>query len=717
MEWIWNMLRRLLNPDNLGGGMGLINLTHQLMNMMSNTVKAYKSIDAAAASMVRELGGGVNAIREISRATLSAVHDLELARKYNITSEELIRAQSSFAQAIGRNVQFSAGRRDENGRIIEGTSQKETMAAMMRAFGEQRTTDMLQNLELYGLGIDDVSKRMTTMFKTATKSGISFKNYTDAVVKNMKLAQNFTFKNGLKGLESMAKKAVELRMDMAQIEAFANKVNTLEGAVTTSAKLQVLGGPFAQIADPLAMLSEGLTDIEALQDRAIRMVGELGNFDKRTGEINLSAFDKQRLRVAAEAVGMSYNDLYQGAQSKARQNEVERQIRESVPGGEGSFNKDFLELLKNTAQFRNGQAIFSDGDKEYTMQELAGNPNLQKYLMDRYQDERKDVKDIALSVMSIDEKFDAIYKQMITGKAYAESEARYKEGGYTNLENVGRVLSNYNIDYNELGAAMNVFSHAFGAVMEDLTMAGLPELQKLPDFLDGILDIFKDFFSLPDFFNFSGTGNAPGDSEGWRGGAQWLSDWWNNGPGKWINEKLGIDTTETKGTTSTVTTTPSTGGTPPSTPAMALGGSIIGPSHAGGGVPIIAEGGEFVVNQKTMDNYGPLIEALNTQGAKQYHLGGYVSKISATATNGIQTYKISGREEPQKTEQRASESEPKKVEITVKGELYVRGDGSGKLDITKLINSQEFGSKVWSMIVDALPNNSEKAEAKRPTSV
>ena len=711
MEWLWNLLQRLLNPNNLGSGMGLINLTNDLMNMMRNTVNAYRGIDAAAASMVRELGGGVNAIREISRATLSAVHDLELARKYNITSEELIRAQSSFAQAIGRNVQFSAGRRDENGRIIEGTSQKDTMAAMMRAFGEQTTTDMLQNLELYGLGIDDVSKRMTTMFKTATKSGISFKNYTDAVVKNMKLAQNFTFKNGLKGLESMAKKAVELRMDMAQIEAFANKVNTLEGAVTTSAKLQVLGGPFAQIADPLAMLSEGLTDIEALQDRAIRMVGELGNFDKRTGEINLSAFDKQRLRVAAEAVGMSYNDLYQGAQSKARQNEVERQVRDSV--GEGAFNKDFLELLKNTAQFRNGQAIFSDGDKEYTMQELAGNQDLQRDLMSRFQDERKDVKDIALSVMSINDKFDAIYKQMITGKAYAESEARYKEGGYTNLENVGRVLSNYNIDYNELGAAMNVFSHAFGAVMEDLTMAGLPELQKLPDFMDSILDKFKEIFSLGDFFNWSGTGNAPGDSEGWRGGAQWLADWWNNGPGKWINEKLGIDTT-TKSTATAGSTTSSTtsGVSAPPVPEAALGGSVFGPSHAKGGVPIIAEGGEFVVNQKTMDNYGPLIEALNTQGAKQYHLGGYVSKISATATNGIQTYRVSGREETQKSRQ-TEELEPKDINVNIKlSDLFVRGDGTGKIDMQSLVNDSAFVNKIKEMILASLDNKSDIAEKK-----
>jgi len=711
MEWIWNLLQRLLNPANLGSGMGLINLTNELIHMLGNTVGAYKSIDAAAASMVRELGGGVNAIREISRATLSAVHDLELARKYNITSEELIRAQGNFARAIGRNVQFSAGRRDENGNIIEGTSQQETMAQMIRAFGEQTTADMLQNLELYGLGIDDVSKRMTTMFKTATKSGVSFKNYTDAVVKNMKLAQNFTFKNGLKGLESMAKKAVELRMDMAQIEAFANKVNTLEGAITTSAKLQVLGGPFAQIADPLAMLSEGLTDIEGLQDRAIRMVGELGHFDRKTGEIRVDSFDKVRLQQAAQAMGMSYNDLYNAAQSRARQNEVTKQIKESV--GEGSFDKDFLELLKNTAQFRNGQAIFSDGNNEYTMQELAADPQLQKDLMDKYQDERQDVKDIALSVMSIENKIEGINKQMITGKAYAESEARYKEGGATNLENVNRMLSNYNIDYNGLGSMLNIFSHAFGSIVEDLSMAGLEEIQKLPDFLDKVLDKFKSLTGLGDFLNFSGTGAAPEKAEGYYGYFQQFSDWFNNTVGKYIDEKISTGTA-TKSTTTSVSTTSQTTSDvqAPPTPSMALGGSIIGPSHAGGGVPIIAEGGEFVVNQKTMDNYGPLIEALNTEGAKQYHLGGYVSNINATATNGIQTYRVSGREETQRTRQ-TEEIGPKDINVNIKlSDLFVRGDGTGKIDMQSLVNDSAFVDKVKEMILASMDNKSDIAEKR-----
>ena len=54
-------------------------------------------------------------------------------------------------------------------------------------------------------------------------------------------------------------------------KSFADKVSTLQGAVETSASLQVLGGPFAQFSDPLGMLNEGLTDMESLFDRFQKM--------------------------------------------------------------------------------------------------------------------------------------------------------------------------------------------------------------------------------------------------------------------------------------------------------------------------------------------------------------------------------------------------------------------------------------------------------------
>ena len=78
----------------------------------------------------------------------------------------------------------------------------------------------------------------------------------------------------------MARKATEINLNMSQAAAFADKVSTVEGTITTGAQLQVLGGPFAQMADPIGMLYESLNDMEGLQDRMVQMFGNLGSFQK-----------------------------------------------------------------------------------------------------------------------------------------------------------------------------------------------------------------------------------------------------------------------------------------------------------------------------------------------------------------------------------------------------------------------------------------------------
>ena len=89
----------------------------------------------------------------------------------------------------------------------------------------------------------------------------------------------------------MAKKATAIKLDMQQVANFANNVDSVEKSITVASKLQVLGGPFAQMADPMGMLNESLNDMEGLQDRMVNMIGSLGTFNKTTGEVEVSSFD------------------------------------------------------------------------------------------------------------------------------------------------------------------------------------------------------------------------------------------------------------------------------------------------------------------------------------------------------------------------------------------------------------------------------------------
>lgn len=380
-------------------------LTKTVSEFSDKMVKAYKSIrnfvepwakaDDAASKFTKTLGGTKAAMDRLRKDTLDSVAT-GIGVKFNMSTEELLKVQQDYLKGIGRNISI-----DDNSR--------ESMAAIAR-ISQDAGVDGLgfaAQLENFGISMDKTGDHMGKMFAEASKSGISFQKYSDNVVKNIKLAQNYTFKNGIKGLESMAKKATALKIDMQQVANLADKVSTVEGALETSAKLQVLGGPFASMADPMGMLYEGLNDMEGLQDRIIKMVGGLGNFNKETGEVEVSAFNKQRIKAAAAAMGMDYGQLMESVNTQAKRGEIEKQIGSSVVASK--FDDDMKELIMNTGVIKDGKVGVNVNGKFKTLDEIKkGDRDI---LQQQTQSESEDIKQIAMDLRSLVYKEQGLKKQ------------------------------------------------------------------------------------------------------------------------------------------------------------------------------------------------------------------------------------------------------------------------------------------------------------------
>lgn len=380
-------------------------LTKTVSEFSDKMVKAYKSLrdfvepwakaDDAASKFTKTLGGTKAAMDRLRKDTLDSVAT-GIGVKFNMSTEELLKVQQDYLKGIGRNISI-----DDNSR--------ESMAAIAR-ISQDAGVDGLgfaAQLENFGISMDKTGDHMGKMFAEASKSGISFQKYSDNVVKNIKLAQNYTFKNGIKGLESMAKKATALKMDMQQVANLADKVSTVEGALETSAKLQVLGGSFASMADPMGMLYEGLNDMEGLQDRIIKMVGGLGNFNKDTGEVEVSAFNKQRIKAAAAAMGMDYGQLMESVNTQAKRGEIEKQIGSSVVASK--FDEDMKELIMNTGVIKDGKVGVNVNGKFKTLDEIKeGDRDI---LQQQTQSESEDIKQIAMDLRSLVGKEQGLKKQ------------------------------------------------------------------------------------------------------------------------------------------------------------------------------------------------------------------------------------------------------------------------------------------------------------------
>ena len=354
-----------------------------IYNEVQKLTDPWAKADHAASKYVKTVGMARKGMADLRRDTLINTTKNGLAHKYNIDPTELLEAQTNYIKGIGRNVRLS-------------NADQENMAAMRAVTGE-KGTELASLYENFGVSMSDTAGHVGKMFSDASKEGILFETYAENVSKNIKIAQNYTFKNGLKGLESMAKKATALKLDMQQVAAFADKVSTVEGAIDVSAKLQVLGGPFAAMADPLGMLNEGLTDMEGLQDRLVKMVGGMGSFDKSTGEVKVSAFNKARIKEAANAMGISYDSIMESVNAKAKRDEIDKQI--SASSTASALPDEMKELIKNSGTFKDGKAGVSIRGQFKSLDELSGKDY--EALKKETQPESEDIKDIATDLRSL----------------------------------------------------------------------------------------------------------------------------------------------------------------------------------------------------------------------------------------------------------------------------------------------------------------------------
>ena len=396
------------------GGSKIVNLINNINTALENTKSNLKGIyghvqhmiepwakaDEAASKYAKTIAMTAEGMKKLRKTAIENVVSQKIGIYYNVSTDELLKIQNDYAKAVGRGIRVD-------------DTQQESLAAM-HAVMNGKEIELAAAFENFGVSLNGVADHAGKMFADASKNGLSFEKYSDNVAKNIKIAQNYTFKNGLKGLESMAKKATAIKLDMGQVASFAEKVSTIEGAIDVASKLQVLGGSFAGIADPLGMLNEGLMDMEGLTDRVIKMIGGMGAFNKQTGEVEVSAFNKQRIKAAAQAMGMDYSQLMESVNAGAKREEITRQI--SASANATGLNNDMKELLKNSASFNEeGKAGVSINGQFKTLDELTN----EDYddLVKETQDQAADIKDIAKDLRSIKDMEEGTKKQYEANKA------------------------------------------------------------------------------------------------------------------------------------------------------------------------------------------------------------------------------------------------------------------------------------------------------------
>lgn len=390
--------------------------------------EAFGNIDKSAVSAYRTMGMSLSSMESMRKHAVAVADSMKTTRNFVADAADLLKLQSSYSAQLGRNIQLAG-------------AEMENLAAMKLLVGEEQAIKFTANFEKLGIDINSATKEMSELWGDAAKSGLNFTKYSAAVADNLHLAQQYTFANGVDGLKNMVKQSIAVRWNMQQTAAFAEKVSNVEGAITTSAQMSVLGGEFAKFANPMNMLYESLNDMESLNERLMKTFSQFATFNKQTNQIEVSAFDRMRIKAATQAMGLDYGQVMDSVYGMGRAKVAEEQLRGSM------LSDEYKTFLKNKAMIdrKDGRAYVNLMQKDGTYK--------QKYLDEGFSEEDKksmdlemrtesqDIKSIAKSALTIEEMLEVLKKEVFAKVAKWIEDKGGRDWVKAKIEQVGSFIS------------------------------------------------------------------------------------------------------------------------------------------------------------------------------------------------------------------------------------------------------------------------------------
>jgi uncharacterized protein YukE len=325
-------------------------------------------VDAKKSIGVKILEKGLQFIAGAGKYAWKAMNDLEeairpLNSQMQLNSQNLTNYTVSIGRASETTELFGKSSKDlgeiqskiftEMGRTQIMTSEEIIKtAAMAKLVGNEGAAKFVSDMDKIGASASTSHKYFEKIRNITGKAGVDLVKATSLVQDNIQKAQSYGFKNGVESLSRMAVKSLQLRMNMEQVFKFADKNRTLEGAITSGAQLQVLGGNFSQFANPLENMYNAHYDQEANMERMINMGLDRMHFDEKTGTMAFNSMpDRELSRAAATAMGVDFEDMIASWSRAGITKRIERDYDPSGSGRIGRFDKEESDVIKSKANW------------------------------------------------------------------------------------------------------------------------------------------------------------------------------------------------------------------------------------------------------------------------------------------------------------------------------------------------------------------------------
>jgi hypothetical protein len=262
----------------------------------------------------------------------------------------------------------------------------------------------LFDYENVGVGLSKSIENLEGATNRSLSLGLSARKVTQTMNSDISKLNEYGFQNGVRGLERMAQRSIEFRMNMESVFKIADKVFNPEGALDMVANLQALGGAFGDFNDPLKLMYMATNNVEGLQDALIGASESLATYNEEQGRFEITGINLRRAKAMAEELGVSYQDLSKGAIAAAERSSASIALMSTGL----MMKEEDREFLTNLARMEDGEmkivvpkSLMDEmgGQTEISLERLSETQK-QVLLSNREAFKEMDTKEIAMNQLT-----------------------------------------------------------------------------------------------------------------------------------------------------------------------------------------------------------------------------------------------------------------------------------------------------------------------------
>jgi len=324
---------------------GITDLTNTLGDGFKNLVDNASKFDDGVIKASRSLGQ-------------SLVMARSLEKDFAMVSEKIIQIGGDMddVYTIFKNVS------SEIGRTVYLSSQMLTNVALLSKVGvsEESMKPFFKLTDAIGGTYEEATQQQMNLVNQAKSYGLNVAQFMTSVSGQLTNINKYGFPNGVKDLAEMVAKSKMLGGNMSTAMSFADKImGSPETAMDAAAQLQTLGGSFASLADPMELLYLAQNDVKGLNDKLIEATRGLATFNEESGQFEISASERLRIRKSVEIFGGDVNSVIENATKLAKQEEIIKRLS-FAPEFRG-LGKEQQDILASYAQISKGGKVTIEG--------------------------------------------------------------------------------------------------------------------------------------------------------------------------------------------------------------------------------------------------------------------------------------------------------------------------------------------------------------------